>query len=473
MPDDQDQTGATASVPRIVVTFPITSGVVTDGIGEVQDAINAITVPEIGVEIELLIVDASKTSVLYPNKITKGEQIDLMVLNNEDVHTYAKQEMVLPLDTLLEHLGEGILEIDKSYTSLLSVTELNGQFYGVAIPSESVGQCGGLWTTQALLDQVSFHYEPEKIYSLAELDVLFSRIKQAYPDSYPLGQITNSYSFSTSSFYLGIWCDGLTGGDPGVLELGSTQIVNQYELPQYVELLQYMRKWYQAGYIYPDSAITSTTGLDLYASGMVKSIPLVGTPYFLTEDVLGEDPVCLRLSPVYIIRRGSAGVFWTIPATSKDPEAAMRFLNMMYTDERIINLLSWGIRDRDYILEEDGTFRQAEQPQFCSSLGLFGDQRLRYEINGEERKAARAEFSGKAVAINPEYDGFVFDTSGLHQELTRIDQLKSEYLKLLESGCVDFDTVYPEFIQKLYDAGLQRVLDEKQRQFDIFLEEES
>ena len=49
--------------------------------------------------------------------------------------------------------------------------------------------------------------------------------------------------------------------------------------------------------------------------------------------------------------------------------------------------------------------------------------------------------------------------------------MKGQYLKLLEAGCVDLDTVYPEFIQKLYDAGLQRVIDEKQRQFDAWLAE--
>lgn len=36
---------------------------------------------------------------------------------------------------------------------------------------------------------------------------------------------------------------------------------------------------------------------------------------------------------------------------------------------------------------------------------------------------------------------------------------------------MDLDTVYPEFVQKLYDAGLQRVIDEKQRQLDLRLAE--
>lgn len=46
---------------------------------------------------------------------------------------------------------------------------------------------------------------------------------------------------------------------------------------------------------------------------------------------------------------------WVIPVTSQEPEAAMKFMNMMYTDERIVNLLNYGQKDVDYIIKADGT----------------------------------------------------------------------------------------------------------------------
>ena len=466
---DPTQPVPSGPVDHIVVTCPVAFNAEIKGLPEVQAAINAITIPELGVEVELLVVDATQTPTLYPNSITLGKQIDLMVLNGENIENYINKDMILPLEALVERYGQGIQGIHDTYMSIFDGTTFNGHTYGIGVPSESVGHCGGLWLNRALLEQVSFHYEPDKIYSLQELDVLFARIKAAYPDSYPLGQITSTYSFSTASFFLGAFSDGLSGGDPGGLALGSTQIQNMYEMPQYQQLLQYMRKWYLAGYIYPDSAITSATGIGLYTSGIVKSVPLDGSPYLLSDELLGEGTVCLRLSPIRIQRQGSVGIFWTIPVTSKAPDAAMRFLNMMYTDERIVNLLQWGIRGRDYALESDGTFRPLDGALYTNSLGLFGDQRLCYEIDGAVRKAVRAAFSAKAVFLNPEYNDFRFDTSALSQELLQIEQVKKQYLKLLESGCVDLDTVYPEFIQALYDAGLQRLMDEKQRQFDAWL----
>lgn len=456
---------------QIRMTIPVTTGSKMDGLSEVQNALNDITKSEIGVQVELIPVNAQESSVIYPASISKGVQLDLMALNHENILDYVNQNMLLPLDELLSQYGTGILSISEEYTPLMVTSPTDDRVYGIRIPSESVGVCGGLWVDPNLLKQVSFHYEPEKVYSLEELDVLFARMKEEYPDAYPLGQITNNYGFSTVSFFYGICWNSLSGIDPCVLLLDndSTQLVNCYETDFYREWLEYMRKWYLNGYIYPDSAITTATSIGLYKEGILLSIPQTGCPYFLTEETLGTEIVPLRLSPIRQGTPGTTGIFWTIPVTSSEPEAAMEFLNMMYTDERIINLLSWGIKERDYTLTESGDPVFLDSCCFVNPLGIFGDQRKRYEKDYEERRKVLDAFAQKAEFVNPAYNGFTFDTSELVQELLEIEQVKSEYLRLLESGCVDLDSAYPEFIQSLYDAGLQRVMDEKQRQFDEWL----
>ena len=103
--------------------------------------------------------------------------------------------------------------------------------------------------------------------------------------------------------------------------------------------------------------------------------------------------------------------------------------------------------------------------RFVNPMGVFGDQNKRYQTNAQERQA----FADKSEDVNPEYNGFLFDSSQLTQQLLDIEKVKSRYLPLLESGCVDLDSAYPEFIQQLYEAGLQQVMDEKQCQFDAWL----
>lgn len=471
-PKDSPDTAAVSDpVPRIIVTVPTIEGSDMTGLKEVQAALNDITVPEIGVEVELMNLPAQTSFLEYPNRITMGEQIDLMVICNENIKNYAEQDLLLPLDALLASNGQQIREISENYAPLTDGAVLDGQVFGIRPVGTNIGYCGGLWVDPEILKEVSFHYEPEKIYSLQELDTLFARMKKAYPDAYPLGQITNNYGFSTASFFLGIFADSLTASDPAAVLINgdSTQIVDIYETEAYREFLKYMRKWYLDGYIYPDSAITTATSVGLYQAGLVLSVPQAGTPYMLTEDTMGSPVVPLRLTPIREGRGGNTGTFWTIPVTSREPEAAMKFLNMMFSDERVVNLLSWGISEKDYTLNENGSLSPLEDRSYVNPLGMYGDQRLCYDTFGEEKKATLAAFSAKAEHIFPQYAGFSFDTSQLTQELLQIEKVESQYVKLLEAGCVDLDTAYPEFIGKLYDAGLRRVIDEKQRQLDAFL----
>lgn len=473
VPITPDPSGSAADADKIIVTLPTIEGSNMTGLPEVQAAINAITIPEIGVEVEFRCFNAVNTPTEYPNALTQGQPIDLMVLNNENIESYVNQKLLLPLDGLLSKYGTDILQISREYTSLTDGTVFAEQTYGIAPVGDSVGQCGALWINPQLLEEVSFPYDPEKIYTFEELDTLFAALKKAYPDAYPLGQITNNYGFSTSSFFLGIYANHLSGSDPGAVDalIDDDRIVNCYEAERYYQWLQYMRKWYQDGYIYPDSAITTATSIGLLQAGLVLSVPQVGTPYMLTKEAVGTSIVPLRLSQIQKGENSSTGIFWTIPATSKEPEAAMKFLNMMFWDERIVNLLSWGILGRDYSLADGNIPSYLESCTFYNPLGMYGDQRLRYDMYGQAKKDALAAFSEKAVPINPQYNGFRFDDSELLQELLEIQRIESQYVKLLEAGCVDLETVYPEFIQKLYDAGLQQVLDEKQRQLDAWLAE--
>lgn len=50
-----------------------------------------------------------------------------------------------------------------------------------------------------------------------------------------------------------------------------------------------------------------------------------------------------------------------------------------------------------------------------------------------------------------------------------MNAVADEYRTSIETGSVDPDTAIAEFNQKLYDAGLQTVMDEKQAQLDEWL----
>lgn len=90
-PVEKEQPSTASGATHIVVTLPTIDSSVMTGLPEVQREVNAITVPEIGVEVEFMTTPAQSSGVDYPNMITAGKPLDLMVLNNENIETYINQ----------------------------------------------------------------------------------------------------------------------------------------------------------------------------------------------------------------------------------------------------------------------------------------------------------------------------------------------------------------------------------------------
>ncbi len=65
--------------------------------------------------------------------------------------------------------------------------------------------------------------------------------------------------------------------------------------------------------------------------------------------------------------------------------------------------------------------------------------------------------------------GFTFDSTPVTTEEAQLASVYEQYSKDLAFGVVDVDSKLKEFNDALYAAGLQKVMDEKQRQLDEWL----
>ena len=83
------------------------------------------------------------------------------------------------------------------------------------------------------------------------------------------------------------------------------------------------------------------------------------------------------------------------------------------------------------------------------------------------KKIGQAEMNKTSMKSNGL--GFMYDYSSLSNELTALSNVQEEYLNSIVCGVTDPDEIIPELNEKLYKAGLQKVIDEKQRQFDEWL----
>lgn len=470
---------------RIVMTLQTIDSSRMEDLDEVIAAVNAISIPEIGVEVEIRLtdaVDAVDAYTQYPLWISRGEQVDLMMLNYQDITSYTSKGMLLPLDALLAEQAPAITDLMETEGYRLTEGSIvDGRAYGVVVVNDNSASGGGIWVPERYIRAAGFDYDERHIYTLDELTQWFKRWKELYPDKYPLGQITSGNTYSTINYY-GRTLDGL-GGDVVtgvVLTQDGTEVVNLFATDLYLDFLQHMREWYLAGYIYPDAAITDAGIGELAGSGIVMSYPRSSQPSMGIEQYFGEKVVCMRTSEVRETGQYAKSGFWTVPVTSGCPEAAMRFLNLMYENAEVANLIQWGLEGKHYEILDAGrgiigypAGLDASTVWYYNPLALYGDTRRLYfmgnSMGTSEQLEKQRAYQEEALPNENRTRGFVYQTSSVNKEIDALSKVVERYVPILESGSVDLDIYYPRFLQELEQAGIDKVIADKQAQVDAWL----
>ena len=76
-------------------------------------------------------------------------------------------------------------------------------------------------------------------------------------------------------------------------------------------------------------------------------------------------------------------------------------------------------------------------------------------------------------AVTSKAVGFIFDSSPVKSEVAALDSVLAEYRLGLENGELDPEEYLPKFQQALREAGIEKVIAEKQRQLDAWVAAQS
>lgn len=128
------------------------------------------------------------------------------------------------------------------------------------------------------------------------------------------------------------------------------------------------RTWYNEGLIMKDAATTTSTAAECMSSGnyfgyiAAYSYPEADTAASLQAQCGSYDIGAKMIGDAYLGTGDINAVSWMIASTTDVPEAALKFLDLTYTDKDIVNLLIYGIKDRDYVMNDDGTTLAGVRP---------------------------------------------------------------------------------------------------------------
>ncbi len=432
----------------------------------IEQELNKITEAKINTKVKLLPISYSAWQNQINLMLTSNEKLDLMpILGNTYANQVAKGQLA-ELDGLLEKEGAAIVEaLGPDYAN---ASKINGKTY--AVPTiRDLAQKYGFMLPKETVDK--YNIDLTQVKTLNDLEPILKTIKENEPTAIPLINGVSASpitSFSTR--------DSL-GDDIGVL-LNNGQdlkVVNWFETEEYAETLNKMREWYLAGYIAKDAVTVKESKSDIIKAGKGVGSLSVMKPGFDEQESrqTGKEIVSVEMLPPVAKTSTVTNVMWSIAKNSENPAKAMEFLNLMYSDKEVVNLLDWGIENKHYVKVSDNVIDYPEGVDAASvgyaGMGwLFGNQFLSYVFKGDNENLWDEMKKFNDEAIKSKGLGFTFDSSTVKTEYAAVTNVLSQYRIAIECGALDPAKALPEFIGKLKDAGIDKIIAEKQKQLDAW-----
>ncbi|MBR2122261.1 MAG: ABC transporter substrate-binding protein [Lachnospiraceae bacterium] len=461
-------------------------GPVPRGVKDVEAAINEITEEEIHTHVTIDVFEIGVYDQQVGLMLASNTPVDLMVTlpgGPAGFSSMRSQGQLKDITDLLDEYGQGILE---TTGDLIKATSLNGRIY--AVPTyRNVASSFYLVMRTDVLEDLGLLEKAQNMTSFSEYEEIMEAVQNSDKWSHlaPLGSGSASLMVREGGACIGV--DKFS--DVGVFDYlgdntrvvctnplaGDDKVMLSYDTDEYRDMIELGRRWWNKGLIYKDALISQFNG----AAEMIKSDIAFS---FLTDAEYGVESAyevqcgmpmtCVKVYDYPITTASLVKFTWGVSSSAQEPEAAVAFMNMMYTDSRIANLLAWGIEGVDYEVT-DGVAHFIEgndNPAYHVSDYLFGNQFLVLPWDGNDADLRQVtEDLMKARPVSP-YLGFMCDTSDISNEITAISSVIGEYRNRVELGVED-EEVCQEFVEKLRTAGADKIVATYQEQLDAWIAE--
>ena len=440
----------------------------------IEAAVNAISEAEIGVHVDISFLQIGDWMTKFQLAIGGGDSIDLATLCiNSTVGALHANNMLTDITDLMPELAPQTLELLGNYTAAYTI---DGRLWGVPALRGYVTN-GYMSFNQDVLDQYGLTEQAAACSSFSEVEALLAALTEQISG-------TGAYALSAGGGVLFSTSGTLMRGDSfddievfdnlgdslGVIYSDAEgHVASRYADPAYEAEAALVRKWMDAGYIFPDSMIDDATS----AQENIKSAVAVGefcsSEYGVESSkssFYGAPALCVQYFSGQI-KSGNLNTWGMgVPVTAESPEAAVKFIELLYTNADVMTLLINGEEGTDYTLVDGQA--QPIDGQYQAANFVYGNNLLTVPVigNGADYYQQIEEINNSAD-VSP-YLGFVLNTADMDLLISQISAVNDQYTTTLSCGGYT-EEIYDEFLQKLTDAGIDDYIAAVQTQLDAWL----
>lgn len=467
----------------IVVMYPAMSSI-PPGLQAVEDAINEITEKEINTHVHLLMTESGSHDQQLNLMMSANEQLVLVVtipMGASSFSTMVSQNQLKDITLLMEEYAPCALN---TVGELIKGTQIDGRTYGLTCYNSFAS---GIYINMRtdVLEDLGLLKKAESMTSFTEFEEILEAVKNSEKWNYLAGIVASDsrgsiLTHNTSIAYADrfadcTFMDNLGNSQAAVAVLdGSETVVGTFATKEWKHNYEMVKSWYDKGYVYKDSATTSEMGASFIKSNVAFSYTAqaeLGAETSI-DDSCGMDMTSVRIIQIPITTGTLVKFTWGVPSISKEPEAAVTFLEMLFNDPRIANLFAWGVEGVDYQVGPDGVAGYIdgnEEPAYHTVPFLNPNKFTVLPWTGDapdQNEVAQSLMDG---AIHSPFLGFAADMSAVTNEISAITNVISEYQAQIASGAAEVRT-YEEFLEKLETSGIDKIINTYQEQLDSWLE---
>ena len=366
----------------------------------------------------------------------------------------------LDITDLAKEKGQAMLDLVSD--DVLKGASVDGRLYGAPATADNITPADFFIWNKDLVEKYDIPIEDIK--EEKDLEPYLKEVKENEAEvEYPFG-IANDFIFQTRV--------PTSTAAPGVgvrEEDGKLVAYSVWEDDGYKDLAYTMKKYMDAGYIDPSAPQIDAGQLTNGPTWLVRK----GEGGVKSDDIWTKNfgvPVVSSYAGdmVYVTNEKATGSLLAINSQSEYPELAMDFINRMYSDKVLMRYLVNGIEGVNYNLVDDAIEPIEDTGYDVPGFTFLASQMMTPSVKAEKEDKAEREalLETYLERVKPSpILGFNFDKAGSEKEYENVYQIIEQYLRNIKTGAFD-DAYYEEFVEKLHTAGIEKLVEEVQKQLD-------
>lgn len=428
----------------------------------VEEAINKIAMEKIGVKIDLVGIDGSAFQERMNMKMAARENFDLCFTGYNN--NYAKAVYnggLLEIGEMLQTVTPDLYAALPEYA--WEVAKMDGKIY--AVPNlQFYANPTSVWFFDDLAQKYGF--DTKSIKHIEDCEPYFEKIVQNETNIIPFLTDYGTVHW-TSPVYEEI--------APGIVirkDGSSSQVEIIYDTPEYKQAISKLHEWYKKGILRSDLVSAANSGTDEVSAGKIAAHGSGWNPTAeTTQEQLYKRPVSIvPIEEPYMTKDLSVSAMTGIGINSKHPEEALKVIELVNTNNDVLNLLFLGIKDKHYTLNEEGKFTKI--PDSGWSVGgawMFGNQFNAALAEGQADDVWEVTAQLNLDSQKSPMLGFTLDQDPIKNEISQLSAVTKEFDLTLQ--IVENYANYDKMMAKMKQAGIDRIKEEVQRQVDAYLAE--